>query len=266
LSEIVELESEQEDLLIQLVEAERRVPRADRDYFVVTRTQNSKLRVGLLHSGWPANHPGVFEGDIDILAEAGLLSMPSNPRDTIFSVAPRGYRYYRDMMLRKGQPLERVQSRVREYVLSEPFRRNYPAAYAKWTQAEEFLWDEESPANHSTIGHLAREAMQAFATALVERFKPLAFDTDKAKVKNRLRAVFHACKSNTGSTESSFLEALGRYWDCVSDLVQRQEHGGQKEGSPLAWPDSRRVVFQVAVVMLEIDATLQSCSYDDEIK
>ncbi len=259
MNQIAELESEQEDLLTQLVEAERRVPRADRDYFVVLRSHNSKPRVGLQHRGWPADHPGVFEGDIDILAEAGLLSMPSNPRDRIFSVAPKGYRYYRDMMLRKGQPLERVQNRVREYVASEPFRKSYPAAYAKWTQAEELLWAEESPANDTTIGHLAREAMQEFATALVERFKPTEVDKDKTKVKNRLRAVFQTCKSDMGEKEANFVAALGSYWDCVSDLVQRQEHGGQKEGSPLAWSDSRRVVFQVAVVMLEIDGTLQSC-------
>ena len=36
------------------------------------------------------------------------------------------------------------------------------------------------------------------------------------------------------------------------DLVQRQEHGGQKEGEPLGWEDGRRVVFQTANVMVEL--------------
>jgi hypothetical protein len=48
------------------------------------------------------------------------------------------------------------------------------------------------------------------------------------------------------------LKALLAYWGTVNDLVQRQEHGGQKEREPLKWEDGRRVVFQTAVVMFEI--------------
>jgi hypothetical protein len=42
----------------------------------------------------------------------------------------------------------------------------------------------------------------------------------------------------------------------VSDLVQRQEHAGQREGEPLVWEDGRRIVFQTAIVMFEIDRSL----------
>jgi hypothetical protein len=38
--------------------------------------------------------------------------------------------------------------------------------------------------------------------------------------------------------------------------VQRQEHGAQKEGRPLVWEDGRRVVFQTAIVMFELDRAL----------
>jgi hypothetical protein len=40
-------------------------------------------------------------------------------------------------------------------------------------------------------------------------------------------------------------------------LVQRQEHGAQKEVTPLTWEDARRVVFQTCVVMYEINRALK---------
>jgi hypothetical protein len=46
------------------------------------------------------------------------------------------------------------------------------------------------------------------------------------------------------------------YWGTVNDLIQRQEHGAQREGGALAWEDGRRVVFQTAIVMFEIDRSL----------
>lgn len=52
------------------------------------------------------------------------------------------------------------------------------------------------------------------------------------------------------------LDALVVYWGTVSDLIQRQEHGAQKEGEALRWEDGRRVVFQTAVVMFEIAHTV----------
>lgn len=52
------------------------------------------------------------------------------------------------------------------------------------------------------------------------------------------------------------MEALLAYWGTVSDLVQRQEHGGQKEGEPLEWEDARRAVLHTAVVMFEVDRVL----------
>jgi len=139
------------------------------------------------------------------------------------------------------------------YVLSEPFRTSYPAACAKWAQAAELLCDEESPESHTKIDDLLREAMQEFTTALVERFKPLECDNDSTKVKSRLRAVFQAWQINKREKENKAQKWLVTWWDSISDLVQRQERGSQKEGAPLAWPDSRRVVFDVAILMLEID-------------
>jgi hypothetical protein len=71
-----------------------------------------------------------------------------------------------------------------------------------------------------------------------------------------MRAVLNHRKGNMGDKERACLDALLVYWGTVIDLIQREEHGGQKEGTPLVWEDGRRVVFQLAVVMFEIDRSL----------
>ena len=77
-----------------------------------------------------------------------------------------------------------------------------------------------------------------------------------AHTKNRIRSVINARSERLGDTEKTFLDALISYWDSIDDLTQRQEHGAQKEGKPLLWEDGRRLVFQTAVVMFEIDRAL----------
>ena len=73
---------------------------------------------------------------------------------------------------------------------------------------------------------------------------------------DEVKAVIAHRKASLGDASSAFLEALVEYWGTVIDLTQRQEHGAQKEGSPLTWDDGRRVVFQTACVMFELDRAL----------
>lgn len=95
--------------------------------------------------------------------------------------------------------------------------------------------------------------MQEFITALVEHYKLLSVDKDKSNTVRRLKAVLDLRKNQVGKTVEPFIEALIAYWGTICDLVQRQEHGAQKEGRELVWEDGRRVVFQTVVVMFEID-------------
>jgi hypothetical protein len=81
-------------------------------------------------------------------------------------------------------------------------------------------------------------------------------DAKKAHDVARIRSVLDQHTSRLGTTLAPFLGALLSYWGAVSDLVQRQEHGAQKEGTPLMWADGRRVVFQTAIVMFETDRAL----------
>jgi hypothetical protein len=70
------------------------------------------------------------------------------------------------------------------------------------------------------------------------------------QTKAKVRAVF-AAQSGLSTSVRRSLEALVAYWETVSDLTQRQEHGAD-----LAAEDSRRLVFQTMLVMREIDLAL----------
>lgn len=135
------------------------------------------------------------------------------------------------------------------------FAERFPEAHAKWTQAEEALWSEDAERRLSTIGHDAREALQEFADALA-REKGIASEvpTDKQRTIARITAVLD--EQAIGGTPREFLDALLAYYGTLTDLVQRQEHAGQKEGEPITWEDARRVVFQTLVVMYEVARTV----------
>ena len=154
--------------------------------------------------------------------------------------------------------MKRVESIPLEYLQSAEFQRRYSAAYTKWSQAEAMLWPSYSVESLTTIGHLTREAMQEFTTALAQRVRPPNLESDPSKIVARIKATLGTIAAKLGSTEKPFLDALIVYWGTVNDLVQRQEHGGQREQIPLQWKDARRVVIQVAIVMFEIDEAVTS--------
>lgn len=252
--EHVLLEPEQEQLLSMLVEAAQSIPRDERRKFVFRDAFGGGR---LYHPGLPETQLKAYKGDIETLAGSGLLSLSYGQGGALhFDVAPLGLRYYEEMQRQAGEPIQRAQTRVMQYLDADPFRRKYPAAYQKWQEAETLLWSSDLQSQLTTIGHLCREALQEFATVLVEQYQPPEVDTDKAHTVNRIRAVLDLKRDQLGTTEAPFLDTLLSYWGTVSDLIQRQEHGGQKEGEPLVWADGRRVVFQTMLLMYEIDSSL----------
>jgi hypothetical protein len=152
---------------------------------------------------------------------------------------------------------------VRRYLDSQRFQQQYSAAYEKWALAEALLWGEDSAKQLSAVGHHCREALQQFTSVLVERCKPAAVETDAQKTINRLQAVLRAAGAALGTTGADFLKALVDYWRALDALVQRQEHAGQKEGRPVVWEDTRRVVFLTMCVMYEVDRALNYLPNDE---
>jgi hypothetical protein len=249
--EQIPLEAAQKELLGALVEADRRVPEADRQEFFVIGTT----------SGYFIVHPGiqrdsVYPGDLRTLAEFGLIRLGYTSRgDEKYDVTPTTSAYYAWMKEQEGQPDQRIENDTRRLLDSPHFRERHSDAYRRWTDAEAALWSAERPAQLTDLGHACREAMQQFITDLVKDNNMAGeVEPDPQRTVARLRAVI--AQAGLSDAVGGFAEALVAYFGTVSDLIQRQEHGGQKEGEPLTWEDGRRVVFQTAMVMYELERAL----------
>lgn len=255
--ESVMLEKEQEELLATLVEASRNVPREERQIFLVIKTVSNRL-ADITHPGMPEDFPGAYMGDIEELVHQGLLRPRRRERGSIrsFDVSPHGFQYYNHLKRRQADPAKRVEKQTVEYLNADGFRREYTEAYDKWAQANDLLWSADSEEQFTTIGHLCRESIQAFATALVERFQPSDVDPIVSHDKQRVKSVLNQQSARLGKTERRYLQSLVTCWYRLSDLVQRQEHGAQRDAKSLVWEDARRVVFQAANLMFEVDRSL----------
>jgi hypothetical protein len=250
------LEDEQRSLLAKFVEAHRSAPREARGNFIAVESMSSTQATfihsrvqGLRFKGSPA--------DAEVLAEAGLLRSSWGSRgDPLFYVLPEGIAFYERMMA-ASPAVEAVEKEIRTYLSDPEFKTVHAAAVAKWEQAAGLLWAAESVQQLTTIGHLCREALQEFAASLAKQHNVEVSGIDAAKTVARLKAVIAARPTNLGKTETPFLKALVVYWGTISDLVQRQEHGSQRERGTLTWEDGRRVVFQTCIVMYEISRAVR---------
>jgi hypothetical protein len=249
----MELEPEQIEFLRELAEAARGVPRDERTYMFIPL-----MGGGVIQGPIDRELTEAQEHDIQDFETLGLIRVRGRGRhnELSFTVAPEAHSLLADLA---GQrPLAQIQDEIVDrYIDESSFRERYPEAYERWTEAAKLLWSQDPDAELTTIGHKAREAAQAFATALVDREDVEGVDANPAHTVARLKAVMERHKERLGKARHGLLDALVGYWGEINDLLQRQEHGGQKEGDPLSWEDGRRVVFHTAIVMHEIDRTLR---------
>jgi hypothetical protein len=252
--ENISLEPEQKELLSVLVEAARNLPSDKRQPFFVY-SNRGQVNYEIHHPGLPNGTREAYPGDLQALLQAHLLSQ-SLSDNSAYEINSVGFQYYAELKRRSGEPVGRMQELAKSYLQASHFSQKYPQAYQKWVNAESLLWSSDSEAQLTTIGHLCREALQEFATSLVNKYKPPEVDKDVAHTEARIRAALDSTGRQISTTVKPFLDALLAYWRKVSDLVQRQEHGGQREGKPLIWEDGRLVVFQTLVVMFEIDSCI----------
>jgi len=250
------LEDEQIDLLCVLVEASRNVSKDERQKFHAFNTLNRRL-ANVIHPGLPKDYPGAYMGDIEILANQGFFNYRFGSHGSInFDITPFGYKYYEHVMSLKGGATERIELSMNNFIDSKYFQDKYSDAFNKWSESEKLLWVSDTNKQYTIIGHLCRESIQLYASKLIKIIKPEEYDKDPSHTVSRLRAVLGHYREQIGDSESAFSDALLDYWGTISDLIQRQEHGAQKEGKPLTWEDGRRVVFQTMIIMYEIDRFL----------
>lgn len=250
------LEQEQKELLTILVESSRNLSKDKRQKFYVIPPSFSETHAVLIHPGLPKENFTAYPGDIDVLAMYGLLIISYEQGDQAFDVLPKGYAYYGNLKQQTQQPVKNIVDDIKSYIDSNNFQKKYPEAYREWFDASTILWKADSEKLQTTIGHHCREAIQEFASTLVSQHNPPDVDQNKAHDINRIKAVLTHHGSHLGNTEKDFLVALLEYWKTISALIQRQEHGGQREKENLVWEDGRRIVFQTVIVMYEVDRAL----------
>ncbi len=222
------------------------MPRGEREWVFISFGQGSFLQ------GPGIGREDVPQGDIAMLEREGfIVAIRYSPRDgnPTYVVTPEGLEHYATM---KGRdPGARQEAEVNRFLDSDRFRTEYPDAYSKWVDANDLLWRADSDKELTTVGHKAREALQDFASEAIDRYQPPEAETNPALVNKRLGAIIALFLPKLGQKRAELLTALGDYSEATLGIVQRQEHGGQKEGQDLNWNDARRAVFQSASVMYE---------------
>lgn len=164
--------------------------------------------------------------------------------------------YGREVAREDVDPMEEVYLAVRRMFGSEVFARAYPGAFGPWADAEELVFGEQPEAELAKIGFSCRDAVQAFAGELQDRYQPTEPDPEATHTKNRLHAVIETYKDRIGKRRTAVLDAMLTLWDADIDLIQRQTHANERLGKPLAVNDGRRVVSLTMFLMIEFATIL----------
>lgn len=245
----INLTDDQKDLLQKMVEAERNVPKEARRKFAHLKAAGGGW---IHHPGFPDGEIEVYEGDVTELHAKGLLNVTFGSRGTPnYMLTAEAFEYYKHLKAEEGQPIESLEEDVNRFLEAGRLAAAYPEAHGKWSAAADMLWAPEAEEQLTKIGHDCREAMQAFATTLVEEHEPEEVDENPAHTVNRVQAVLLTLQSegDMGRTKRRYLEGLLEYWKRLNPLVQRQEH----DENAVEWEDARAVVFATGYAMYEID-------------
>ena len=159
------LEDEQKALLAKFVEAHRSAPPECRGDFFASETMGDP-QASFIHSRVQGLGFKGSSADAEVLASVGLLRMSWGSRGTPkFYVLPEGIAAYEEMMV-NVLPVEAVERDIVTYLSDADFKKNHTLAYSKWEQAALLLRAADSGAQLTTLGHLCREAQQAFTESL----------------------------------------------------------------------------------------------------
>jgi hypothetical protein len=255
--EEIVLEQEQIDLLSSFIEIIRNVPREKRIKFIGSQMSNGTSHV--MHPYAQGKYVTALLGDVEILNNEGLINLSFSSSSSFnFDIMPKGFKYYEYQQTKEIPVSEKIEKPLRNFLNGNRFQSSYPAAYDKWSKAESKIWSNDSQDELSIIGILCREAMQEFVTSLVDKYQPVDVDTNKSHDVARLKCILAQRANHIPKTIAPFIDAITIYWGTLNDLVQRQVHAAQKEGSVVSWEDAKRIVFHTAVVFLEVDKILST--------
>lgn len=248
------LEPEQEELLTALVEASRGRPRDERTFNLWSLDQGDFIG-GVGAEG----HLPALPDDVETLQQLGLVKITNRGKRGSLSFYVTAAALEHDEALKRhaGGSINQVAQEMQSLLDGKKFRSVYSLALERWGEAVDLLWGADAQRELTTVGHKSREAMQAFAAALVERHELGEPPSNAAQTVARIKAVLNVYRPRVSDTHAALLDALLAYWGTASDLVQRQTHGAEREAEALTWEDGWRVVFQTAVVMIELHRALE---------
>lgn len=130
------LSDEQKDLLTQLVERHKNLPKDKRGRFYFVRTDGGR-RVPTGEGDVRHPHAAMFpasQDDIDHLFSRGLLRSSRDSDILTFVLSPEAFAYFEKMKEEMGQPVEQIAGSVRAYLDTAEFQRTHSGAYQKWAR------------------------------------------------------------------------------------------------------------------------------------
>jgi hypothetical protein len=135
----VVIQDEHAELLCHLVEASRNV--STKEVFMALHPCCGETLGNVMHAGLPNRQMKVYLGDVEELIDLGLLSPRHISEHQInFDVSSAGFQAYEQIRQVVNEPVEVVESEIRNYIDSIEFHSRYPSAYTKWRDAESALW------------------------------------------------------------------------------------------------------------------------------
>jgi hypothetical protein len=246
----------QEELLEELIETTQSLPRHAQELTLISGTDQEPGELVLTSDG---KRIRALRSDIWQLKSQGFVSGQWNISPAVpvpFGLTKAAYDWYQGRR-KASDAMGGVEADVEVHLRSTGFMERFPDAFQRWSEASDLLRSSTPEQDLTTIGHKAREAMQRFASALVDRYQPPDVEANVAKTINRMKAAVDIAAPDASSRRRAVLDALFELWKATNDLVQRQEHADQKAGDPVTWDDARATVFQVGNVMFEVDRVLE---------
>lgn len=241
----MKLDSAQQSLLVAMADASQSSSQRQPFYCFGIETSHHWV---VSHPGIPQDFEGAYPGDLDTLHSEGYIrATPMGHRRSNVDLTPKGVEYARTLRVRTQDPVAHVEQSIMS-LLEPGLSARYPIAARKWEEARQLLSLQNATDHLSTIGHLCRESLQEFSFTLATQRGIRVDRRDIALTVKSVNAILDSAGVN-----KDFFQALLAYWGTLSDLVQRQEHAGAKEGRPVTLSDAKRAVFHTALVMYELD-------------
>ena len=188
----------------------------------------------------------VIADDVNYLRDAGLLRELGSGADwLIFRVAPQGLKYYAQMKQASGEPLQRQEAEVQRFLNGKRSAQHTPERSRGGLRPRHSCGTPTASASsRRSATRRARRCRSSPQRSSSATSQPTRREPHSRKP--RLGAVIAMFLPSLGDARATLLKALGDYSEATLGVIQRQEHGGQREGHQLTWQDARRVVFHTA--------------------